>query len=88
MIGIHLRLNLNELVRPAPDRQTCILCRYSAINQLDELMCLFLFELAMPSCSRAAIGAVARVAVRGRGMRMFTVGARLRVSGVGRSPGR
>ena len=38
---------MSELVRPAPNRQTCILCRYSATDQFDELMCLFLFELAM-----------------------------------------
>ena len=31
-------------MRPAPNKKSCILCQYSASNQFNELMCLFLFE--------------------------------------------
>ena len=37
----------DSLVRPAPNRKKCILCRYSASDIYGDLQCIFLFEMAM-----------------------------------------
>ena len=37
----------DSLVRPATDKQHCILCRYCFSDVHGDLKCLFLFEMAM-----------------------------------------
>ncbi len=34
-----------DMTRPAPNREKCLLCRYSCTNQFNELVCIFLVEM-------------------------------------------
>ena len=38
-------VEVSSLMRPAPDRDKCLLCRYSGTDQYNELVCIFLLEM-------------------------------------------
>lgn len=38
-------MEVGSLMRPAPDRDKCLLCRYSSTDQYNELVCIFLLEM-------------------------------------------
>ena len=38
-------MEVSDMMRPAPDRSKCLLCRYSGIDQFNELICIFLMEM-------------------------------------------
>ena len=38
-------MEVDNLMKPAPNRERCLLCRYSCTNQFNELVCIFLVEM-------------------------------------------